>query len=122
MAGQDYRRRTITWETDVEGLCVTRGDVVLLSHDLTQWSYSGRVVNFDGGVRLNRSIPVGGDTGRNLMLRAPDGTLSTLVVTNVDGETDLLTGSLPSTAGTNPMDWLWFFGPQATPGKAAPSC
>lgn len=116
IAGNVYRRRTITWETDVEGLVVTRGDVVMLSHDLTQWGYSGRVVDFAGGVRLNRTVPV--VAGANyLLLRSPEGAMTTLTVSNAEGETDLLTGTLPDTTGTNPMDWLWFFGPQPTPGK-----
>jgi len=116
-AGQEYRRRILTWEADVEGLTVTRGDVVMLSHDLTQWGYSGRVVAFEssGSVRINKTVPVAG--GDYLMLRAPDGTMTTLNVTNAVGETDLLTGTLPAYAGTTGMDWLWFFGPTATPGK-----
>ena len=43
MANNVYRSRRITFETDAEGLVVTRGDRILLSHDLTQWGYSGRL-------------------------------------------------------------------------------
>ncbi|WP_440030611.1 phage tail protein, partial [Chromobacterium amazonense] len=47
-ASQLYHRRRVSWETDFEGLVATRGDVVLLSHDLASWSYSGRLL---GGAR-----------------------------------------------------------------------
>jgi predicted phage tail protein len=43
MANNVYRNRSIRWETDAEGLVVTRGDVIQTSHDLTQWGYSGRL-------------------------------------------------------------------------------
>lgn len=61
-AEQFYHRRTISWETDIEGLLATRGDVVALGHDLTQWAASARVVRFivSGGVvtglELNREL------------------------------------------------------------------
>lgn len=44
-AQQYYRRRRVTWDCDFEGFVCQRGDVVLLSHDLTQWAYSGRIVD-----------------------------------------------------------------------------
>ena len=40
---QYYQRRTISFETDIEGFCQSRGDVILVQHDLTQWDYSARV-------------------------------------------------------------------------------
>lgn len=43
-AEQLYRRRRISWECDFEGMVAQRGDVAILSHDLTQWGYSGRMV------------------------------------------------------------------------------
>lgn len=44
-AQQYYRRRRITWDCDFEGFVCNRGDVVMLSHDLTQWGYSGRIID-----------------------------------------------------------------------------
>jgi Putative phage tail protein len=61
-AEQFYHRRTISWETDIEGLLATRGDVVALGHDLTQWAQSARIVRFivSGGavtgLELNREL------------------------------------------------------------------
>lgn len=38
-----YNKRLITFKTDAEGLIVSRGDVISISHDMTQWGYSGRI-------------------------------------------------------------------------------
>jgi hypothetical protein len=43
-AQQVHRLRRISWECDLEAAPVQRGNVVVLSHDLTQWGYSGRIV------------------------------------------------------------------------------
>ena len=47
-----YNKRLITFRTDAEGLIVSRGDVISISHDMTQWGYSGRIKSMTlfGGV------------------------------------------------------------------------
>jgi hypothetical protein len=60
VAAQQFyrRRRRVTWQSDFEGFVCQRGDVVLLSHDMTQWGYSGRFVSVnDNIVTLDRSVP-----------------------------------------------------------------
>ena len=118
-AQQYYRKRRIKWESDFEGFVCQRGDVVLLSHDLTQWGYSGRVVNITGNtVTLDRTVPRSGGT-EYLMLKKPDGTMTTYTVNAGSGESDTVTlASTPSLqSDTLPMDHIWFFSPLATPGK-----
>lgn len=118
-AQQYYRKRRIKWESDFEGFVCQRGDVVLLSHDLTQWGYSGRVVNITGNtVTLDRAVPRSGGT-EYLMLKKPDGTMTTYTVNAGSGESDTVTlASTPSLqSDTLPMDHIWFFSPLATPGK-----
>lgn len=118
-AQQFYRRRRIKWECDFEGFVCQRGDVVLLSHDLTQWGYSGRAVSIDGAtITLDRTVPRSGNT-EYLMLKKPDGTMTTYTVMAGTGESDTLTlSSVPSLqADAMPMDHIWFFSPLATPGK-----
>lgn len=117
-AQQYYRRRTITWETDFEGFICTRGDVVLLSHDLTQWGYSGRIVAVDGNVvTLDRAVPR--SSVDYLMLRRPDGEAATYTVAAGTGDSDTLTlAEAPDLQeGTLPLDHLWVYSPLATPGK-----
>ncbi|MFZ4537811.1 host specificity factor TipJ family phage tail protein, partial [Propionivibrio sp.] len=118
-AQQVYRRRMVTWETDFEGFVCQRGDVVILSHDLTQWGYSGRLVEVDGGVlTLDRAVPRSGSTD-HLMLQAPDG--STQMINVAAGEGEVVTLTLPSEyllqTGYPAVDHKWYFSPLPTPGK-----
>lgn len=87
-----YRRRSITWETDIEGLVVTRGDVVNLAHDLTQWGYSGRLIS--GGnntLELDRAVPFTVGFDHYLRLVYPDGSDDIFAVTYVEGESESIT-------------------------------
>lgn len=70
-----YRRRAITWETDMEGLVATRGDVVNLSHDLTQWGYSGRLMSGSNNqLTLDRDVPFTVGFDHFVRLVYPNGT------------------------------------------------
>lgn len=120
VAHQLYRTRQVTWVTDMEGLVVTRGDVVALSHDLTQWGTSGRLV---GGstlvLYLDRTITL--DAGGNwITVVEPNGTMHTCRVQYVAGDVTTVTllDALPSAPDDdNPIDWRWLADYQATPGK-----
>ena len=118
-AQQYYRRRRITWDCDFEGFVCQRGDVVLLSHDLTQWGYSGRIVAVDGNtVTIDRKVPRNG-ANEYLMIKQPDGTMTTYVVSAESGDDNTLTLTSTPTLqeGYELMDHVWFFSPLATPGK-----
>lgn len=118
-AQQYYRKRRIKWDSDFEGFVAGRGDVVLLSHDLTQWGYSGRIVSVTGNVlTLDRTVPRNGAT-EYFMLKRPDGTMTTYSAVAGSGESSTITlTSTPSfQVDCLPMDHIWFFSPLATPGK-----
>ena len=118
-AQQYYRKRRVTWETDAEGFVCQRGDVVLLSHDLTQWGYSGRPVTIAGkSIKLDRTVPRSGAV-EYLMVKSPDGTMRTYDVVAGTGESDTLTTTtdISVQSGYLPLDHVWFFAPVATPGK-----
>lgn len=118
-AQQYYRRRRITWDCDFEGFVCQRGDVVLLSHDLTQWGYSGRVVDVNSNViTFDREVPRSGST-EYVMIRQPDGTMTTYYAVAGSGNQNTLTLSSAPTiqAGYELMDHIWFFSPLETPGK-----
>lgn len=79
-ARQFYQRRTYSWETDIEGYLVKRGDIVMLAHDSTQFGFSGRIIEFIASL----GAIVGIKTGANLdpvieyvTIRSPLGELST---------------------------------------------
>lgn len=126
-ASQVWKRRKITWETDIEGLVCTRGDVVSFSHDLTVWGYSGRLMPGSGGtlMKLQNLVPSAG-TG-TVMLRDPDGNMKVVSVSSAVGDVDELTivtnldgFPMPGDEGyeeCSPFDWAWQFDPLATPGR-----
>ena len=142
-AQQYYRRRRITWESDFEGFVCQRGDVVLLSHDLTQWGYSGRIVdiqNFEANavwesfnidwngadfewqagsiITVDRDLPRTGDL-EYMAIRLPDGTLTTYqALPSVTNSNQILLSTTPDLDTDYAfIDHLWFFSPLATPGK-----
>ena len=120
-AQQYYRRRMITWESDFEGFVCQRGDVVLLQHDLTQWGYSGRIVDVVGDtLTLDRTVERDG-TPEYCMLVEPDGTMTTYTCfAGTEGEfVDEITLTTTPTiqSGYAYVDHRWFFSPEATPGK-----
>jgi hypothetical protein len=120
-AQQYYRRRRVSWQSDFEGFVCQRGDVVLLSHDLTQWGYSGRFVEVNGNVvTLDRAVPRQNQTEYLMMIR-PDGTTTTYdVAASTAQESDTLTivdDLFTLQAGADLIDHRWTFSPLATPGK-----
>jgi len=119
-AQQAYRSRMVSWVTDMEGLVVTRGDVVMLSHDMTQWGMSGRLVGGSTTVlQLDRSITLNA-AGSWITVVSPDGTMTTCRVQYVAGEVASVTllDPLPSAPDADhPIDWRWVADYKATPGK-----
>lgn len=130
-ASQIFRRRKITWETDVEGLICTRGDVVSFSHDLTVWGYSGRLASGSHGganptLVLTQAVP--SDGAGIVLIRDPHGNMLTANVTSAVGEevseleivSPLGEFPLPGDPGYedySPFDWAWQFDPIQTPGR-----
>ena len=118
-AQQYYRRRRVTWDCDFEGFVCNRGDVVLLSHDLTQWGYSGRVTATGANtITFDREVPRNG-MAEYMMLKKPDGTMTTYTVLPSTGNTKTvtLTSEPEFQEGYELIDHIWFFSPLATPGK-----
>lgn len=117
-----YMRRRISWECDAEGLAVQKGEVVTLSHDLTQWGYSGRLVSgTTTALLLDKPVPFDVGGSHYITIRQPNGTMTTHAVDYQVGENDaitLTTDPLPvSPDADRPIDFIWLFAPQATPGK-----
>ena len=82
-AANRYRRRIMTFRTELEGLIPTYGDLIAVTHDLPRWGQGGEVVDADGRA-LILSEPLewepGGEAAEPpvhyLALRRRDGSLS----------------------------------------------
>jgi hypothetical protein len=132
-ASQVWHRRRVTFESDIEGYVATKGDVVRLTHDLTVWGYSGRMMpgSNSGGpsslpkIVLDNAVPSDGDG--IVLLRDPAGNMKVASVTSAAGDvtelnifTDLTGFSMPGDApfeDVNPLEWVWQFSPLAMPGR-----
>ena len=47
-AANHYRRRIITFQTELEGLIPTYGDLIAVNHDMPRWGQSAEVISKDG--------------------------------------------------------------------------
>jgi hypothetical protein len=119
-----YRFRTISWEVDIEGMTVRKGDVVSLSHDLTQWGQGGRLVAVASAtsITLDRTITLK-PTGCWMAICRPSGDISyhRVQVGGAEVESDNVTllDPLPTTAaadGSATIDWRYTADAKATPG------
>ncbi len=130
-----YRRKLIEWEQDAEGTIARRGDVVALSHDMTQWGYSGRVVSVTGVhpnvvFTLDRRVPANLTTPNDewIGVRVPGETGYRVlrvqcVPAGADNDNDQVTlvdtwpGGVDLPGVSRPaVDYLWVYDFKATPG------
>jgi len=135
-ARQFYQRRIYSWSVDVEGLLAKRGEVVYLSHDSTQYGYSGRVKNFiiSGGVVTGiQTSSILDSSISYITVRHPDGILNNYSC-EVSGNNIVFTDPYPISAasayidvdqenvssaytGSIPEDFIFIAGAKETPGK-----
>jgi len=120
-----FRRRVIEFTVDIENLIATRGDVILIGHDLTSWSDSGRLTSGTvSQLTLDKSVTVG--SGSFITIRDPDINLTTHTVTSpFDNPTRIINISpslsvAPDDNTTNePKDYVWLFEDDSKPGLTA---
>jgi len=77
-AANRYRRRIVTFRTELEGLIPTYGDLIALSHDIPRWGLSGEVLSWDSQtrtVRCSESLSWQLGAVHYLVLRKPDGSV-----------------------------------------------
>jgi len=120
---QVYHRKRITWESDFEGMVANRGDVVELSHDLTQWGESGRLVGGTTTVMtLDHDVYIDPVDTNYIGLREPDGTYLAHEIADPPtagnySSVILLTPLAVAPDNNKPVNYIWLFGPSATPGN-----
>lgn len=137
LARQLYQRRLISFKVDAEGIIVTRGDVILLSHDVTTWDHSSRILSTTNDTVNITSFTINEDIAEPIThctIRTPNNDLLTLkctvfgnVVTLVDPwpltdapgilDDDNTVNPLSQWPDSIPEDFLAFIGERATPGK-----
>jgi hypothetical protein len=136
MAQNTFQLKTISASMDLEYMTYKRGQVISLSHDLTQWGYGGRLQACDllpgGTVRLTLddsapgAIPPG-FAGRYIGLRLPgEEQLRVFPVREFSGAGRVIEldapwpggVSLPGATADNPAhDTLWIYDFKAVPGQ-----
>jgi sulfur carrier protein ThiS len=132
-----YRKKIVSWTMDIEGTLLRRGDVVAISHDMTQWGYAGRLVALTGDglantttLTLDRRVPfnssVPGDTW--IGVRAPGESSYRVMRVSVVGvgadvDNNVVTlvqdwpPSVPLPGTTHPaVDYLYIYDFDPTPG------
>jgi hypothetical protein len=76
-AANRYRRKLVTFQTELEGLIPTYGDLIAIVHDMPRWGQGGEIVGWDGETLIT-SEPLEWLNGEPhfIALRCPDGSLS----------------------------------------------
>ena len=76
-ANNRYRRRMITFSTELDGMIPTYGDLIAITHDMPRWGQGGEVVGISGD-RLDLSEPLDWTEGAThyIALRRRDGSLA----------------------------------------------
>lgn len=87
-ARQFFQSRNYEWKTDHEGFIARRGDLVYLSHDSTQFGYSGRIVEFIFEDNLIKGFKASSNVDSSVkwvMIRLPNGDMNKYRCEFVDG-------------------------------------
>lgn len=127
-ASQYFHRRQYSWEMDIEGATITRGDVVRLTHDLTSWGASGRIMAYEGG-RITLDSYIEPIDNAWMAIRSPNNKIAHIRVSPVvdsDGDQVYIVGGWPRgedghdlipRPDGNEIDYIWQYSPTETPGR-----
>ncbi|MEW6314123.1 MAG: phage tail protein [Pseudomonadota bacterium] len=75
-AANRYRRRLVTFSTEMEGFIPSRGDLIAVQHDMPKWGQGGEITAWDAGtLTATTSEPLDFSAGGNhyLVFRKRDG-------------------------------------------------
>lgn len=92
-----YRRRIVTFSTELEGLIPSYGDLIVITHDMPHWGTGGEVLAVNDRT-LTLSEPVSFSAGETyyLALRTKNGTLSgPYLVTAGETTTEVVLSEMP---------------------------
>lgn len=72
-----YRRKYITFSTELEGLIPTYGDLISITHDMCEWGQGGEVLSISGNMlKLSESLIWNPDEEHFISFRLLDGSMS----------------------------------------------
>ena len=74
-----YRRKLVSWSTELEGMIPTYGDLVVVTHDMPHWGQGGEVVEWDEQAQvltLSEPLTWEADATHYIALRRRDGSLA----------------------------------------------
>ena len=124
-ARQRYHKRRLKWRVPYRDLRFGVGDVVYVTHSLVDGGVTGRVVRGSvSEIVLSRRVTLSARTDY-VVLRLPDGSLHTSVVTgsaDADGQTDTLTLATPmprapGAGATSALDITWRLYDESNPPR-----
>jgi predicted phage tail protein len=78
-AANRYRRRMVSFRTELEGLIPTYGDLIAIAHDMPRWGQGGEVVAWNpetGTLELSEPLEWADGETHYIALRRRDGTVS----------------------------------------------
>ena len=72
-----YRRKYITFQTELEGLIPTYGDLISITHDLCEWGQGGEVLSVVGNtIKLSETLIWKAEEDHFISFRLKDGSMS----------------------------------------------
>ena len=76
-AANRYRRRIVSFMTELDGLIPSYGDLVAITHDMPSWGQGGEILKQEGNkLILSEPVVFDSDTIHYITLRKPNGQLS----------------------------------------------
>ena len=114
-----YINRSVQFRAGVDAIACQVGDVIAVSHDVTQWGYSGRVKTGGSGTSINLDRTVTIEVGKTykIQVRLPNDQIEERTVTNAPGDTSIVTVS--STFSQIPQEYdIYAFGESGKNVKA----
>lgn len=97
----DYRRKIVTFQTDIQGLIPQYLDKILISHSALQWGEAGEVYDRNVDV-LTLSDPLTNlDTGQTIVFRDIDGSVSAFYDITIIDSTHITVTGMPAFVTNN---------------------
>jgi hypothetical protein len=119
-----YRNKKYYWQVDYEGMVATRGDVVILAHDLAMFDYSGRLKPGSTAAMLvlDRDVPLTAEGGYVLVVKPNQSYAAYRLAGGAGTSNTLIPASpLPFNPGADPdhppIDYKYIYGFSSLPGR-----